>query len=85
LATEELAVAPLQRTSHTSVFTRDFLTKKNMTLVSNCYFSLFLPLEVKLKGSHFNSSELIEAESQAVLNTLTEREFQDEFKKLQKR
>jgi hypothetical protein len=35
-----------------------------------------------LKGPHFDTVEVIEAESQAVLNTLTEHDFQDTFKKL---
>jgi hypothetical protein len=38
-----------------------------------------------LKGRHFDTIELIEAESQAVLNTLTEHDFQDAFRKCQKR
>jgi hypothetical protein len=41
-------------------------------------------LKIKLKGHHFNTTEVIEAESQAVLNTLTEHDFQDAFKKWQK-
>jgi hypothetical protein len=40
---------------------------------------------MKLEGLHFYTVELIEAESQAVLNTLTEHDFQDAFKKWQKR
>jgi hypothetical protein len=52
-----------------------------MTLVSNRpYFSLFPPLKIKLKGRHFDRTEVIEAESQAVLNTLTEYYFQDASK-----
>jgi hypothetical protein len=35
---------------------------------------------VKLKGCHFNTIEVIEAELQAMLNTLTEHNFQDAFK-----
>jgi hypothetical protein len=35
---------------------------------------------MKLKGCHFNTNEVTEAESQEVLNSLTEREFQDAFK-----
>jgi hypothetical protein len=46
------------------------------------YFSLFPRLKIKLKGRHFNTTEVIEAESQAVLNILTEHDFQDAFKKL---
>jgi hypothetical protein len=41
-------------------------------------------LKIKLKGRHFDTIEVIEAESQAVLNTLTEHDFQDEFTKWQK-
>jgi hypothetical protein len=40
---------------------------------------------MKLKGRHFDTIEVIEAESQAVLNTLTEHDFQDAYKKWQKR
>jgi hypothetical protein len=35
---------------------------------------------IKLKGCHFDTTEIIEAESQAVLNTLTDHDFQDAFK-----
>jgi hypothetical protein len=38
-----------------------------------------------LKGSHFDTTEVMEAESQAVLNSLTEHNFQDAFTKWQKR
>jgi hypothetical protein len=71
--------------SHTSFFTSEFLTKNNMTVVPNPrYRSLFPRLKMKLKASHFDTIEVIEAESQAVLNTLTEHDFQDSFKKWQK-
>jgi predicted helicase len=39
-------------------------------------------LKIKLKCRHFDTIEAIEVESQAVLNTLPEHEFQDEFKKI---
>jgi hypothetical protein len=42
-------------------------------------------LKIKLKGRYFDTSEVIEAESQEVLNTLTELDFQGAFKKWQKR
>jgi hypothetical protein len=42
-------------------------------------------LKIKLKGRHFDIIEVIKAESQAVLNTLSEQDFQDAFKKWQKR
>jgi hypothetical protein len=38
-------------------------------------------LKIKLKGLHFDTIEVIEAESQVVLNTVTEHDFQDAFKK----
>jgi hypothetical protein len=41
-------------------------------------------LKIKLKGHHFHTIEAIEAESQAILNALTEHDFQDAFKKWQK-
>jgi hypothetical protein len=42
-------------------------------------------LNIKLKGHHFDRIEVIEAELLAVLNTLAEHDFQDAFKKWQKR
>jgi hypothetical protein len=50
-----------------------------------CDLSLFPQLKIKLKGRHFDTIEVIEAESQVVLNTLTEHDFQDAFKKWQRR
>jgi hypothetical protein len=35
-----------------------------------------------MKGRHFDATEVIEAESQAVLNTLIEHDFQDALKKI---
>jgi hypothetical protein len=37
-------------------------------------------LKIKLRGSHFDTTEVTEAESQVVQNTLTQHEFQDAFK-----
>jgi hypothetical protein len=52
-----------------------------MTIVPNSYFfSQFPRLKIKLKGLYFDTIEVIEAESQAVLNTLTEHDFQNAFK-----
>jgi hypothetical protein len=42
-------------------------------------------LKIKLKGRRFDTIEVIEAESQAVLNPLIEHDFQDACKKWQKR
>jgi hypothetical protein len=41
---------------------------------------VFPQLKIKLKGCHIDTIEVIEAESQAVLNTLTEHDFRDAFK-----
>jgi hypothetical protein len=63
-----------------------FFTKNNMTVFPHPpYFCLLLRLKIKLKGSHFGTIEVIEAESEAVLNTLTEHDFEDAFKIWQKR
>jgi hypothetical protein len=37
-------------------------------------------LKINLKGRHFDTIEAIETDSQAVLNTLTEHDFQEAFK-----
>jgi hypothetical protein len=37
-------------------------------------------LKIQLKGCHFDTIEVIEAELQAVWNTLTEQDFLDAFK-----
>jgi hypothetical protein len=42
-------------------------------------------VKIKLNGCHFDTVEVVEAESQAVLNVLTEHDFQNAFKKWQKR
>jgi hypothetical protein len=41
------------------------------------YFFVFPRLKVKLKGRHFDRIEVIEAESHALLNTITENDIQD--------
>jgi hypothetical protein len=52
-----------------------------MTIIPHSpYFSLFPRLKIKLRGRRFNTVEMIEVESQAVLNTLTEHDFQNAFK-----
>jgi hypothetical protein len=77
--------------SDTSFFTRESLTKNNMSVVPYppsscdlvpCNFSLFLRLKIKLKGHHFDTIEVIESESQVVLNTFTEHDLQDAFKQM---
>jgi hypothetical protein len=44
------------------------------------YFSLFPRWKIKLKGRHFDTIQMMETESQAVLNTPTENDFQDTFR-----
>jgi hypothetical protein len=51
----------------------NFFTKNNI--------SLFPRLKIQLNSCHFDRIEVIEAESQAVLNFLTECNIQDVFKK----
>jgi hypothetical protein len=47
--------------SHTSFFTRELLTKINMTVVPHSlYFPLLPWLKTKLKGRHFDTTEMIE-------------------------
>jgi hypothetical protein len=53
--------------------------------LASCDFFLFPQLKIKLKDRQFDTIEVIETESQAVLNTLTEHDSQDAFKKWQKR
>jgi hypothetical protein len=56
-----------------------FFTKNDMTVVPTHPTLLFPRLEIKLKRCHVDTVEVIEIESQAVLNTLTEHDFQDAF------
>jgi hypothetical protein len=68
--------------SHTSFSAREFFTKSNKTVVTHpLWFSLFLQLEIKLMKKKFDVFDLILVESQAMLNTLTKRDFQDACKK----
>jgi hypothetical protein len=76
----------IKTTHHNTPFlTRAFFYQKQ----HDCHppptlFSLFSQLKLKLKGLHFDTIGVIEAELQAVLNALTEQDLQDAFKKLQK-
>jgi hypothetical protein len=64
--------------SHTSFFAREFLTK-NMTVVLHPPYFSVSRFKIKVKGRHFDTIEVIEAESHTVMNTLTEQDFQDAF------
>jgi hypothetical protein len=48
-----------------------------------CDFLLFPKLKLKLKGRRFDTIEEIQAESQRVLDTLTEKYFQEAFQKME--
>jgi predicted acetyltransferase len=48
-------------------------------------FFLFPKMKLKLKGVWFDSIEEIQAESQKVLDTLTQKDFQEAFQKWRRR
>jgi hypothetical protein len=51
--------------SHSSFFTRECLTKSNMTIVPHPpYFYLFPQLKIKLTGHYFDTLEVSKAEPQ---------------------
>jgi hypothetical protein len=72
LARKELAVASRH---HQDIFHHD----------SRPTHPLFPRLKIKWKGRQFETIKVIEAESQTLLYILTEHDFQDAFKKWQKR
>jgi hypothetical protein len=72
--------------SHTSVLTQQFLVKYKMALIPQppyspylapCDFFLFQKMKLNLKGRRFDSIEVIQAKLQRVLDTLTEKDFQE--------
>ena len=54
-------------------------------LATDCDFFLFPKMKFKLKGRQFDTIEDIQAETQKVLDTLTEKNFQDAFQKWRRR
>jgi hypothetical protein len=80
----DLDVASRQHTVSYFLFHQGiFFTKKRTRLSSTTYPAFLFPrLKVKLKDHHFDTVDVIEAESQ-VVNTLTEHDFQDTFKMAQ--
>jgi hypothetical protein len=50
-----------------------------------CEFVLFLKIKLKLKGRRFDTIKEIQAESQRVLDTLTEKDFRETFQKWRRR
>jgi hypothetical protein len=69
----------------TSFCNREFFTKNNRLSSTTHLTFLFPRLKMKSKDRHFDTTDVIEAESQAVLNTFTEHNFQDALQKWQKR
>jgi hypothetical protein len=88
LATKGLAVAQQQHAishiSHLLFLPENFWTKQHDCPSPPTLLSSFSRLKLKLKGRHFDTNGVIEAEFLAVLNTLTEHDFQDTFENWQK-
>jgi hypothetical protein len=81
--TKDWLLHPDTALSYTSFSPGIFWQKNNMTVVSHppyiCLF-FFFQLKIKLKSRNFDTIEVIETESQAMLNTLIEHDFEDAFK-----
>jgi hypothetical protein len=73
-----MAVASRKRTASRFFFHQGIFTKNNMTIVLTRLTFLFPRLQIKLKGRHFDTIEVIEAESQAVQNNLTENDLKND-------
>jgi hypothetical protein len=58
-----------------------FLSRVITGDLAACDFFLFPKGKMKLKGCRFDTTEEIQAESQSVLDTLTENDFQKVFQK----
>jgi hypothetical protein len=53
--------------------------------LSPCDYFLFPKTKLKLKGHRFDTTEEIQAESQRVLDTLIEKDFEETFQKWSRR
>jgi len=80
--------------AHTAVLTQQFLAANKVPVIpyspyspdlAPCDFFVFPKMKFKLKGRWFDTIEDIQAETQKVLDTLTEKNFQDAFQKWRRR
>lgn len=80
--------------AHRALTTRAFLASKNTTVapqppyspdLAPCDFFLFPKMKMRLKGRRFETVEEIQQESQMVLDSLEEEDFQGAFQAWQKR
>jgi histone-lysine N-methyltransferase SETMAR len=80
--------------SHRALVTREFLTHNSIITLLHlpyspdltpCNFLLFPKMKLQLKGHHFDRLEEIQRESQNVLGTLQEQDFQHAFQQWQQR
>jgi hypothetical protein len=76
--------------SHTYILTQQLLAKYKTDVILHhlyfpdlapCDFFLFPEMKLKLKGRRFDTIEEIQADSQRVLDTLTEKDFQEASEK----
>jgi hypothetical protein len=70
LETIELAVASRQRTISQLLFAREFSIRNNTP--TTLFFSVSPNEKINVKGCHFDTTEMIKAESQDVLKTIDE-------------
>jgi hypothetical protein len=75
---------------HTAIFTHKFLAKNKIGFIPHtpysadlapCDFFLFPKMKLKLKGRRFHNIEEIQTETEKVLDTLTEKDFEEAFQK----
>jgi hypothetical protein len=71
--------------SHASFSPENFRQKQHDSRPQPTTLFSVSPVEGEMEGCHFDTIEVIEAESQAVLNTLTEHNLKDPFTKWKKR
>ena len=68
-----------QLASNDEAFLSRVITGDGSWDLAPCDFFLFPNMKLKLKGRRFDTIAEIQAETQKVLNTLTEKDFQEAF------